>query len=139
VKYTMNEKPRCCVRVYGPGYTFKGSPCPKPVKVTVDGKHYCATHSPDAVAKRRAASDAKFNEALERGRRHAERANTERHKAACFDELVQALMDQTDAFEAAYSFIPDHERQRFATMMTNRGLTTHSQNARAALAKARNV
>lgn len=50
----MNDKPRCCVRIFGKGYGFGGSPCSKPVRVTVDGKHYCAIHDPAKAAERAA-------------------------------------------------------------------------------------
>jgi len=86
----MNDKLRCCVRIYGTGYSFKGSPCTKPVRITVDGKHYCAIHDPAKVAERRAKVQAKANARQEARNAHYEvRKETER-RAACFDTLVAA-------------------------------------------------
>ena len=34
--------------------------CARPVKVTIDGKDYCAIHDPESVKKRAAISDAKY-------------------------------------------------------------------------------
>ena len=43
---------QCCVNVYAPG-SFQRLPCANKAKVEVDGKWYCGTHNPVAVAKRR--------------------------------------------------------------------------------------
>jgi hypothetical protein len=45
----MNQP--CCAKVNAPG-SFHLSPCANKAKVEVDGKLYCGTHNPDAVAKR---------------------------------------------------------------------------------------
>lgn len=89
----MNDKPRCCELVMGTGSyaSFKKTPCTRPVRVTVDGKHYCAIHDPVKVAQRAAKSRERWsakwdeNEAAEKVRKETER------KAACFDTLVEAL------------------------------------------------
>lgn len=89
----MNDKLKCCAQVSGTGSFgwLHKSNCQRPVKVTVDGKHYCATHSPEAKAKRAKASEDRYNakNAAYEAERQAQKEQA--HKAACFDELVQAL------------------------------------------------
>jgi len=87
----MNEKPRCCVRIYGTGHTFKGSPCSKPARVTVGGKHYCAFHDPAKVAERRAKVQAEADARQKARNAHYEARKETERKAACFDTLVTAL------------------------------------------------
>lgn len=48
---------QCCKRVYGPHRSFSGGPCLKTPTIEVNGRWYCAIHSPEGEAKRRARQD----------------------------------------------------------------------------------
>lgn len=90
---SMNDKLRCCKEVRGSGTYgwLHPAQCQKPVKVTVDGKHYCATHNPEAKARREKASEDRYNakNAAYEAERQAQKEQARR--AACFDSLVAAL------------------------------------------------
>lgn len=57
----MSEKQQCSVRVFdGSRMNFQGYMCHKPAKVQADGKWYCATHDPEAVKRRNAKQEEKW-------------------------------------------------------------------------------
>ncbi len=57
---------QCCKRIYGSGHSFGGSKCSVPAKFEVGGNWYCHIHNPDAVAKRRADNQARWDEESKR-------------------------------------------------------------------------
>lgn len=61
----QNEKPKCC----GKSRDTRGLPwlpCDNPVKVELDGKHYCHQHDPEYVAAKQKAHKEKVDAELER-------------------------------------------------------------------------
>lgn len=104
----------CSARIYGPGKTFRGSPCSKPAKVERDGKHYCTLHDPERVNARRAAKRARQQArvAERRAARDAEQARNNEivRRAECYPELLAALqwmVDNDDTNEGDEP-LPDH-------------------------------
>lgn len=88
---------RCCKKLFGPEYSFKGSLCRNPAKVEVDGRWYCGTHNPENVAKRRARDEERWK----REREASEAAHRRRL------ELAKATADVIDAWCQEH---PDDER-----------------------------
>jgi hypothetical protein len=87
----MSElKPTCCVNVpYGNwGRTSK---CSFKAKANEGGQWYCMIHAPSKVAAKNAAKDAAFE--IKKNARHAARAAQKEleRRAACFDDLLEAL------------------------------------------------
>jgi len=69
---------RCSARVYAGSFT--GHPCTRNAKVLREGKPYCGTHDPVAIADKRKAKHAQWDqEAKEKGIRWA--AEEKRRKA----------------------------------------------------------
>ena len=89
------EKHDCCASVSPGTYSFRHSKCSKTAKYERDGKWYCGTHDPVAIKARDDARNEKWR--IERAENKAqanEKDATEKlqaHKAACFDELLEAL------------------------------------------------
>lgn len=81
----------CCVRIYGPQASFKGSPCKGKPKVEVDGKVYCGIHDPAAVTRRQDRANQRYAaEQAIKNRRVAEQ-NEMRRRAGCYDDLLAAV------------------------------------------------
>jgi len=114
---------QCCARVWPMG-AMRSSQCLHKAKVTRNSFPYCGRHDPERIAEQRAAKDAERQAALaEKNARWdaAKAANAEQaRRAACFDQLVDALHDLT----ALYHSTPGHD-------------PTFVDKGRAALARAR--
>lgn len=81
----------CSIRVYGHNQPFGGAWCSKPARVEVNGKHYCATHDPDAVLRRKQKADAKYHaEAQVAQQKHAAQKEM-RRRGECYPDLMEAL------------------------------------------------
>lgn len=81
------EKTQCCVRVFSSDrMDFRGHMCAKNATIERDGKWYCGTHDPVAMAEKQRARDAQWKKDRE------ERMTRHRVQQAAFD-MLKALED----------------------------------------------
>jgi hypothetical protein len=75
-------------------------PCGNSAKYEHEGRHYCKTHHPPAIAEKRAARDARWAAEAVRLAKERKLQNEVRelreHKAACFAVLLEALKYAVD-------------------------------------------
>ncbi len=108
----------CEKRVYTGG-SFRGHLCNKKAKVKDKGKWLCGLHSPDADARRKEKSDAKYREWDSQQREKRKQSDLIQHKVNCFDELLAALKEvvaiadrKTNEFDRAKAAIDKATRPK---------------------------
>lgn len=83
---------RCCVQVYGSGPPYIGYGCTKPVRIEIDGKHYCAIHNPETVSQRKEKTRLRWNADNEKKRQKYAAQDEQVRRAACYDDLLAAVL-----------------------------------------------
>ena len=111
---------KCEESVRVPGRWPRFNPCGKSAKVENNGKWYCGIHSPDAVAARRAKSDAKWQANRAAMQAQSDLEAERKRRAECYPDLLAAC-------EAALE----------AMLRNDFGTITLAPQLRAAIAKAK--
>lgn len=83
----MSEIKRCCSTVRTGG-SFHGHQCTRNAKVERDGKPYCGSHDPVLMREK---ANKRFGDWKAKNDTRISLDKRFRHKAACFDELRDAL------------------------------------------------
>jgi len=98
-------KYKCCATVFY-GTLMHRKDCGKTAKFERDGKHYCGTHDPVAVAARNKQRDAEFKKRWEAERQasatKAAAAAEQKRRADCYDELLNSLNDLNSLYVRAW-------------------------------------
>jgi len=100
------EKHECEERVYPPGNAFHHYQCGKNAKSYENGKWYCGIHNAEAVANRKAKSDAKYAEYSrnldEKNRKHKEMQKLLKAAEKWMD--AQTMHHTTDLYNACTTY-----------------------------------
>ncbi len=127
------QKLECCARVLG-NNGWSGHKCTNKAKVERDGRHYCGTHDPEAIKRKRDAQNQKWDEERKakylkfQKQQAAEKLRD--HKAACFDVLLSEMKRHLCILERAEA-MPD----KWQPLSVGTGIATLN-GYRAAIAKA---
>lgn len=107
-------KHKCNVTVYPSERWggFHGHPCGNTASVEHEGTWYCRIHSPEAVERRRAESDARWKAQRQADEQRRAEAAEQIRRADLFPQLVDALIRLRNEIDATSNIEWDKETQK---------------------------
>ena len=126
-------KHKCCGTVL-PAGAYRTHPCHNGAKIQRDGKWYCGTHDPVAIKEKRDKKNAEHNAKWEADQKlraeAAAKRNEQERRAACFPDLLEALIWHRDALDLGdFAFYEKHGFSISEVMPRTRAIVKKAEGA----------